>query len=71
MYILMILIFPGKLDKDKELFDKTVSGYSFSSFYAGDMSDSEIKTALGEEFLKDVQTVVTDYDLGKRYIRVC
>lgn len=55
----------GKLDKDKELFDKTVSGYSFSSFYAGDMSDSEIKTALGEEFLKDVQTVVTDYDSAK------
>lgn len=51
-----------KLDKDKELFDKTVPGYQFSSFYAGDMSDSEIKSALSTDLLKDVQTVVTDYD---------
>lgn len=54
-----------KLDKDNELFDRTVFGYTFSSFYAGGMTDAQIREALDTELLKNVQTVLTDYDSQK------
>ncbi len=52
----------GKLDEDNELFDRTVSGYTFSSFYAGRMTDAQIREALDTELLGNVQSVLTDYE---------
>lgn len=51
-----------KLTEDQRFMGKELSDYQFSSFYAGDLTETEIESALQEEILKSVRTVVTDYD---------
>ncbi len=50
-----------KLTDDQRFMEKGLPDYQFSSFYAGGLTESEVETALNEEIVKDVRTVVTDY----------
>ncbi len=52
----------GKLAADASFLEDALGGYSFSSFYAGDMEDGSLQDALKEELLESVRTVVRDYD---------
>ena len=50
-----------KLTEDQRFMEKGLPDYRFSSFYAGSLTESEVETALNEEIVKDVRTIVTDY----------
>lgn len=50
-----------KLRQDDKLIREGIPNYSFTSFYAGELSEEEISSALGNSILKDVRTVVEDY----------
>ena len=50
-----------KLRQDDRLIREGIPNYSFTSFYAGELSEEEISSALGNGILKDVRTVVEDY----------
>lgn len=58
-----------KLAADASFLEDALGGYSFSSFYAGDMEDGSLRDALDEELLEPVRTVVRDYD-ETRYMPV-
>ena len=49
-----------KLDADNKYIQKQVPGYSFASFYQGNLSEKELADALNESMLKSVRTVVED-----------
>ena len=49
-----------KLDADNKYIQKQVPGYSFASFYQGNLSEKELADALNESTLKSVRTVVED-----------
>lgn len=51
----------GKVREDMEFVKEAVGGYEFSSFYAGDIPEKEIREALDEAALPSVRTIVTDY----------
>lgn len=50
-----------KLTEDQRFMEKELPQYRFSSFYAGSLQEKELDTALNEEILEPVRTVVTDY----------
>lgn len=50
-----------KLTEDQRFIEKGLPDYQFSSFYAADLTESEVETALNEDIVKDVRTIVTDY----------
>lgn len=47
-----------KLKKDDAFIQKKVPGYEFASFYQGNLSEKELKTALEEPVLDSVRTVI-------------
>lgn len=49
----------GKLAEDQAFLTEALDSYHFSSFYAGNLKEEEIKEALQEEVLSSVKTVVT------------
>ena len=51
-----------KLQSDRAFVERTLPQYRFTSFYAGDLDDSAIASALQEEFLADIRTVLTPCD---------
>lgn len=51
-----------KLERDQWFMEGVLPDYRFSSFYAGNLEQGEIETALQEKILSDVRTVVTQYD---------
>lgn len=51
-----------KLKQDQRFMKQGLSGYRFTSFYAGDLSDTEVKQALDTSILGDARTVVRPYD---------
>lgn len=50
-----------KLTEDQRFMEKELPDFRFSSFYAGNMTESEIESLLNEDLLDSVRTVVTDY----------
>lgn len=50
-----------KLTEDQRFIEKGLPDYQFSSFYAAGLTESEVETALNEDIVKDVRTIVTDY----------
>lgn len=50
-----------KLGEDDTFITEILPDYRFTSFYAGDLSDREISSALESGILSDVRTVVEDY----------
>lgn len=54
-----------KLREDEAFFRDTIGSYDFSSFYAGNLEEKEIRAALGEDILSGVRTVVRDYREGE------
>lgn len=57
-----------KLEEDERFVKKTLPDYEFSSFYAGDLTESELDSVLQEDVLKKVRTVARDYDGGSEVI---
>lgn len=51
-----------KLQEDLRFMKKALPDYKFTSFYAGEMTDVEMESALQEELLESVRTIVTDYN---------
>lgn len=51
-----------KLEQDHQFFQDAVDGYSFASFYAGDLPDEQIMEAMGADVLTSARTVVRAYD---------
>lgn len=51
-----------KLAEDKEFFQEAVGGYEFASFYGGNLEGEDIESALQEDVMASVRTVVTEYD---------
>ncbi|MCI8292599.1 MAG: DUF2194 domain-containing protein [Hespellia sp.] len=49
-----------KLREDDKLIQKTLPEYRFTSFYAADLPEEEIRTVLSEDILSDIRTVVED-----------
>ena len=50
-----------KLAEDRRLMEKALPTYHFTSFYVGNFEEREVETALQEEFLGTVRTIVADY----------
>lgn len=51
-----------KLREDDAFIKEALPNYRFTSFYAGNLSDGEIRSALENGILSDARTVVADYD---------
>lgn len=51
-----------KLRQDQEFMKQGLSGYRFTSFYAGDLPDNQIKQALDTSILEKARTVIRSYD---------
>lgn len=51
-----------KLKQDQDFMKKGLSDYKFTSFYAGDMPDSQMEQALNTDILQKARTVVRKYD---------
>ena len=51
-----------KLKQDQHFMMQGLSGYRFTSFYAGDLPDSQIKQALDADILEKARTVIRKYD---------
>lgn len=51
-----------KLEEDRKFMDETAGDFKFASFYAGDLDERETVSALQEDILSSVRTVVRDYD---------
>ncbi len=50
-----------KLQEDWRFMNKALPSYKFTSFYAGEMTEAEVESALQEELLESVRTIVGDY----------
>lgn len=50
-----------KLQEDGRFMKDVLPDYKFTSFYAGEMTDVEVESALQEEVLESVRTIVADY----------
>lgn len=50
-----------KLREDDTFIQQSLPDYRFTSFYAADLSDDEVNSALENNILSDVRTVVEDY----------
>lgn len=50
-----------KLTEDGWLMEGTLPDYRFTSFYVGDLGEAAVETALQEEILGTVRTIVRDY----------
>lgn len=50
-----------KLREDDVFIRQSLSDYCFTSFYAANLSDEDVNSALGNNILSDVRTVVEDY----------
>ena len=55
---------PEKLMADFTFLDNALLDYRFTSFYAGDLADGDVSSALGWEDLASVRTVVRPYTGG-------
>lgn len=57
-----------KLREDQQFLKEELPDFKFSSFYAGSLTEKEIKEALKEELLETVRTVVSDFKGDSRII---
>ncbi len=57
-----------KLSEDREFFQGVLPDYQFSSLYTGSLSQEETEAALGQEWLSEVRTIVTDYGEDREVI---
>ena len=53
-----------KLEEDGRFIEEAIGGYEFSSFYAGNLPEEDVETALETDLLSSVMTVVRDYEKG-------
>ena len=53
-----------KLEADGRFIEEAIGGYEFSSFYAGNLPEEDVETALEADLLSSVMTVVRDYEKG-------
>lgn len=51
-----------KLEEDQKIMEKSLADYSLLSFYKGKLSEKTVAEALQQDLLKDVRTIVSDYD---------
>ena len=51
-----------KLQEDGSFMKKALPDYEFTSFYKGELTDIEAESALEEEILESVRTIVKNYD---------
>lgn len=51
-----------KIQNDQNFMEGVLPKYRFTSFYAGDLTETEAEAALQEDFLSDVRTVAEAYD---------
>ncbi len=58
-----------KLAADQGFIQKALPDYPFTSFYGGKTDDAAVTTALQQSLLKDVRTVVADYDGSSEILR--
>lgn len=60
-----------KLAEDRAFMQEALPDYQFTSLYVGNLPQGEIDSALGEEWLGQVRTVVTGYTEGEEVIGFC